>query len=91
MASGIVDSRIQETPIAILDFETTGLTPGYDRVVEVCVMRCVPGQAPRIVLDTLVNPLRAVAATEIHGITDTRLCHFSGYSGCVAYLIQQGI
>ncbi len=70
MASGIESRRIQDTPIAILDFETTGLTPGYDRVVEVCVVRREPGGDPEVVLDTLVNPLRPVAATEIHGISD---------------------
>jgi DNA polymerase-3 subunit epsilon len=67
---GILDRPIHDTPIAVLDFETTGLTPGHDRVVEVSVVRRDPGQRPRLVLDTLVNPLRPMAATEIHGITD---------------------
>jgi DNA polymerase III epsilon subunit-like protein len=70
MASGISHRSIQETPIAIIDFETTGLTAGYDRVVEVAIVRIDPGSEPRVVLDTLVNPMRRVAATEIHGITD---------------------
>ncbi len=70
MPRGVLGDNIRDTPIAVLDFETTGLTPGYDRVIEVCVARRDPGQAPRLVLDTLVNPLRPVAATEIHGITD---------------------
>jgi len=68
--SGILERSIEELPIAVLDFETTGLTPGQDRVVEVCVMRQNPGEEPRLVLDTLVNPMRRMAATEIHGITD---------------------
>jgi DNA polymerase-3 subunit epsilon len=53
-----------------MDFETTGLTPGSDRVVEVSVLRLEGKAEPRLVLDTLVNPGRPVAATEIHGITD---------------------
>jgi DNA polymerase-3 subunit epsilon len=53
-----------------VDLETTGLTPGYDRVVEVSVLRADPGQSARLALDTLVNPMRRVAATEVHGITD---------------------
>lgn len=69
-AQGVRSKRIAETPIAILDLETTGLTPGVDRVVEIGVVRLDPGREPRLVLDTLVNPLRPVAATEIHGITD---------------------
>lgn len=70
MSAGITDHTVLETPIAVLDFETTGLTAGTDRVVEVSVMRLEPGSNPKIVLDTLVNPERPVAATEIHGITD---------------------
>jgi len=68
--SGILERPIHETPIAILDFETTGLNPGQDRVVEASVIRCEPGKQPRLALDTLVNPQRPMAATEIHGITD---------------------
>jgi DNA polymerase-3 subunit epsilon len=61
---------IDQTPVAILDFETTGLSPGRDRVVEVAVVRVEPGREPQLVLDTLVNPRRPMACTEIHGITD---------------------
>lgn len=71
VATGIRDRRIHDTPIAIIDFETTGLTPGCDRVIEISVVRLDPGEEPRLVLDTLVNPQRPVAATEIHGITDS--------------------
>lgn len=67
---GILDAGVYETPFAIVDFETTGLSPGLDRVVEVSVIRLEPGGPPEVVLDTLVDPLRPVAATEIHGITD---------------------
>jgi len=70
MATGIASQPIHETPVAIIDFETTGLTAGADRVIEVSVVRVDPGQEPRLVLDTLVNPHRHVAATDIHGITD---------------------
>jgi DNA polymerase-3 subunit epsilon len=67
---GIADHPVADTPIAVFDFETTGLNPGYDRVVEVSVIRLDPGQPPRLVFDTLINPRRRVSATEIHGITD---------------------
>ncbi len=68
--AGIHSLRVAETPVAVIDFETTGLTPGFDRVVEVSVVRIDPGQKPRIVFDTLVNPSRRMGATDIHGITD---------------------
>ncbi len=67
---GIADHPVTDTPIAVFDFETTGLNPSYDRVIEVSVIRLDPGRPPRLVLDTLVNPHRRVSATEIHGITD---------------------
>lgn len=70
MTQGIAQRRITETPVAVIDLETTGLTPGYDRIVEVSVVRIDPGQAPRLIFDSLVNPGRPVAATEIHGISD---------------------
>src|SRR5437879_5783279 len=62
--------QIEETPIAIIDFETTGMSPGRDRIVEVAVVRIEPGCAPSLILNTLVNPRRRMACTEIHGITD---------------------
>ena len=68
--SGIGSRRIADTPLAVVDLETTGLYPGGDRIVEVAMVRAEPDAAPRLILDTLINPRRAVSATEIHGITD---------------------
>jgi len=70
VGKGVLDLLVPETPIAVIDFETTGLSPGVDRVVEVSVVRRDPGGNAEIVLDTLVNPRRPMGATEIHGITD---------------------
>lgn len=71
MERGILNMAIAETPIAVIDFETTGLSPGYDRAVELSIVRVEPGgRNATLVLDTLINPRRRVAATDIHGITD---------------------
>ncbi len=70
VATGAAALKILETPLTVIDFETTGLDAGLDRVVEVCVARIDPGQPPRIIMDTLINPERRVDATYIHGITD---------------------
>jgi DNA polymerase III subunit epsilon len=84
MPAGIAHRPIRDTSIAIIDFETTGLTAGADRVVEVAILRVDPRGEPRVVLDTLVNPQRRVAATEIHGISDAdvtyapRFCDIAG-------------
>lgn len=66
----IADRVILDTPMAVIDLETTGLVAGGDKVVEVAVARVEPGRAPTVVLDTLINPRRRMGATEIHGITD---------------------
>ncbi len=81
---GIHARRIADTSFAIIDFETTGLSPGADRVLEISVVRLDPGQQPRLVFDTLVNPQRPVSATEIHGITDADVAdapHFQDIAG----------
>ena len=67
---GIHGRGVADTPIAVIDFETTGLTAGWDRVVEISVVRIDPGAAPRLVFDTLINPQRMISATDIHGITE---------------------
>jgi DNA polymerase-3 subunit epsilon len=67
---GVLNKPIRETPIAVFDLETTGLNAGTDRVVEISVVRIDPGDEPELLLDTLVNPTRKMAATEIHGITE---------------------
>lgn len=68
--SGISHRGFSQTPVSIVDIETTGLSPGGDRILELAVVRIEPGGAPELVFETLVNPRRRVSATEIHGITD---------------------
>jgi len=70
LSAGILACAIDETPLTVIDLETTGLVPGADRVVEVSAVRAEARSEPRLLLDTLVNPQRPVAATEIHGIRD---------------------
>ena len=61
---------IQTTQFAVVDVETTGLFPGgYDRIVEIAVVRVGPNGAILDEYATLVNPDRDVGPTYIHGIT----------------------
>ncbi len=85
--NGITAFALDETPIAIIDFETTGLNPGIDRVVEVSVVRLDPGEQPRIVFDSLVNPMRSMAATDIHGITDQDVANAPQFEEIVGDLL----
>ena len=68
--NGLLSRPVADVPVAVLDFETTGMWPGPDRVVEVSVVRVEPGSGPELVLDTLVNPGRRMGCTFVHGITD---------------------
>lgn len=61
---------LTDVPYCVVDLETTGLSPGLDRVVELSVVRVEPGGAPRLVLDTLIHPDRPMAGTEVHGISE---------------------
>lgn len=69
-SNGLLARPIADVPVAVLDFETTGMWAGVDRVVEMAVVRVEPGRGPELVLDTLVNPSRRVGCTYVHGITD---------------------
>lgn len=67
----VLDRRLTDTPVAVLDFETTGLSPKVGaRVIEVGVVRIDPSADPAVALDTLIDPEGPVYATRIHGITD---------------------
>jgi len=85
---GVLNQPVDETPVAIVDLETTGLSAGAHRVVEVSVIRIDPGQPPRLVLDTLVNPQRRVTATEIHGITDEDVADAPRFGDIAGHLVR---
>jgi len=90
----VLDTLVSNAALAVVDIETTGLHPGADRVVEISVVRIEPGAAPILALDTLVNPSRRVAATEIHGITDADVSDaptFDDIAGDVAQALSGAV
>ncbi len=61
--------RLDEAHFAVIDFETTGLFPtAHDRVIEVGIVRVDADGAVAGEYETLVNPLRDLGPTTIHGI-----------------------
>lgn len=60
--------NIHETEYAVVDLETTGFSPGNDRIVEVAVVRVGSDGQVQLVLDTIVNPGIAMRGTDFHGI-----------------------
>jgi DNA polymerase III epsilon subunit-like protein len=59
---------------AVIDFETTGLSPRRDRVVEVAIARVDASGQIEDEFATLINPEgRDVGPTFIHGITNAQV------------------
>ncbi|MCB0216635.1 MAG: WYL domain-containing protein [Chloroflexi bacterium] len=66
----LTDRPIAEVPLAVVDVETTGLSPERgDRVIEVAVLRAEPGVDPRL-FGSLVDPGRPIdpSASAVNGI-----------------------
>lgn len=61
--------KLGETPIAVIDCETTGLHPSQDRVVEIAVLRLDEDWMGGSWWETLVNPERDPGPTHAHGIS----------------------
>jgi DNA polymerase-3 subunit epsilon len=73
---------------AVLDFETTGLFPSHDRVIEVAVVHVdetgtITGQ-----WDTLVNPQRDLGAQRIHHITSAEVMDAPTFAEIAPKLIE---
>lgn len=71
-----------------LDFETTGLRPGVDRVVEVGLVRT---DANGHIIDeysTLLNPHRDVGPTSIHGISASAVANAPSFQDVVTDLAR---
>lgn len=66
----ILQRKLSSTPFAVVDIETTGLSPRRDRIVELAVVLVRGNDEPRLVLDTLINPGQRMGQTEIHGISE---------------------
>lgn len=79
---------LRDIPFSVIDFETTGLSAKSGaRVVEVAVARVDPGNEPRLVLDTLVDPDGPVLCTSIHGITDDDVLGAPSFSELVCEIV----
>lgn len=71
MRSTIPDLLPLERPLVVFDLETTGLTPGEDKTVEIAYQKIMPNGEVIAAVQRL-NPLRPIPkdSTAVHGITD---------------------
>lgn len=73
---------------ATLDFETTGLSSKIDRVIEVAVVRTDHEGNVLKEYSSLINPLRDVGRTDIHGITSGMLINAPTFHEIMGELSQ---
>lgn len=71
---------------AVLDVETTGLSPSEDRIVELAVVRTDQYGSPIDEWTTRFNPERSVGASHIHGLTATDLKNAPLFRDTIPYL-----
>lgn len=65
---------------AALDLETTGLDARTDRIVEIGVVLLDEQGSPEREWESLVNPLRPMGATEIHGVRGAEVAQAPSFS-----------
>lgn len=78
---GSLRLKVSGSSFAVLDFETTGLSPAQaDRIVQVAVLLVSPSGKMEGHWSSLVNPGRDVGPTFIHGITNKDVATAPTYS-----------
>lgn len=88
------DLPLLAAPLAFVDLEMTGLDPGRDRVIEVCIERVV-GDRVADRLETLVRPDEPLAwEPSVHGITTEAVADaptFGAIASTVSSLLEGAV
>ena len=82
-------ARKQYTEFVVIDFETTGLNPTSDKIIEIGAVKICNGSITDS-FSTLVNPKRSIpaAATRVNGITDQMIKDAPQIESVLPQLIQ---
>jgi DNA polymerase III subunit epsilon len=80
---------LDHLPLAVVDVETTGFSPGPDRVIEVAVVRTDPDGSVSDRWVSLVHPGRDVGPTQIHGISDDMVADAPTFADIAHDLLAQ--
>lgn len=72
---------------AVVDLETTGLSPRQERVIEIAVVHTDHWGHPQAEWTTRINPQRPVTGTHIHGITDADVANAPTFDMVLPYLV----
>src|SRR3954447_9618292 len=74
---------------AVIDVETTGLSPEQNRILEIAVVTTDPRGRVLDEWATRLNPQGPVGASHIHGITDADVAHAPLFTDVVTELNQR--
>lgn len=82
---------ILENPIfAVVDVETTGRFPDYgDRIVQIAIVKIDSKGNILSSWSSLINPERRMAATHVHGITDSDVTHAPVFREVAAQILSE--
>lgn len=80
---------LPQAGFAVLDLETTGLSPRTDRIVEVAIVRLDASGAVVSEFCTLVNPERDIGPTRIHGLRASDVAIAPRFADIAGVLLSQ--
>ncbi len=80
---------LPDRPFAVVDVETTGLSPTDDRVIEIAVVTTDHRGRVTDEWSTLVDPGRDAGPTDVHGITDDDLAGVGAFGERAPELSQR--
>lgn len=81
--------RLDQPRFAVIDIETTGLTPQTDRILEIAVVTTDPWGRVLGEWSTRINPEGPVGASHIRGITEADVAGAPAFRDVIAALTQQ--
>lgn len=76
-------------PFALIDTETTGLSPQRDSIVEIAVVTLNTHFSEIGRWHTLVNPKRSIPNCRIHGVTQDMVAHAPTFAAVLPELLAQ--
>lgn len=85
-AQQVPAAHVGEPHFAVVDVETTGLSPNQNRILELAVITTDPWGRVLDEWSTRINPQGPVGATHIHGITDADVANAPVFADVIGFL-----
>lgn len=78
-----------DRPLAVVDLETTGFSPGPDRAIEIGIVMVDPSGSITDEWSTLLHPGRDVGPTWVHGVTDEMVAGAPTFGDVAAEILDR--